>query len=411
MKVFEINGVAYGSTGRIMFALADSLEAEGNQVLCTSGFTWKTVKRPDFFLTSNIVEKTIHTYLARITGLNGCFSIIATWRLLRKLDRFHPDVMHLHNLHGWFLNLPMFCRYIRKHDIPVIWTLHDCWPLTGQCPHFEMAGCEKWKRQCSHCTAYRQYPRTFTDHSAQMHRRKKRWFSGFRRLTFVTPSQWLADRVRESYLSTYPVEVISNGVDPSIFCPRESDIRQRYHITAPYLVLGVAYAWDDKKGLDVFQSLANSLGGDYQIVLVGTDSRVDHLLPPSIISVHRTQNSVELAEFYTTADVFVNPTREDTFPTVNLEALGCGTPVVTFCTGGSPESLDDSCGSVVSKNDILALEREIRRICIEKPYLSSDCLERAKQFTNEVAIQKYMSLFRAYDDKTTTNAVPVADRI
>lgn len=411
MKIFAINGVAYGSTGRIMFDLADALEAEDHQVLCTAGFTWKTVRRPDFFITSNIIEKTIHMCLARITGLTGCFSVLSTWRLLRKLDVYKPDIIHLHNLHGWFLNLPMFCRYIKKRGIPVVWTLHDCWILTGHCPHFEMVGCEKWKTECHHCPLYRQYPQTLTDHSAQMHRRKKRWFSGFRYLTFATPSQWLADRLGESYLSSYPVEVIPNGIDSTIFCPRKSNIRQRYKITAPYIVLGVAYAWDNKKGLDVFQLLANNLGKDYQIILVGTDSHVDQLLPSTVISIHRTQDPIEMAEFYTVADVFVNPTREDTFPTVNLEALSCGTPVVTFCTGGSPESLDNTCGSVVPKNDTPALEREIRRICIEKPYPPNKCMERAKHFSNEAVIQKYLSLFRSYDDKTSTSAVPTASRI
>lgn len=395
MRVLQINAVPYGSTGRIMFQLADALEAQGHQVLCTAGFTWEKCGRKDFFVTSGIVEKTAHTYLARLTGRLGCFSRRATARLLKRLDEFQPDVIHLHNLHGWFINLPMLFRYIKEKDIPVIWTLHDCWSFTGQCPHFDMIGCGKWKTGCHHCPQHRQYPQTWFDHSTAMYRLKKKWFTGVEDLTVVTPSDWLADIVRCSFLRDYPVKVIHNGIDLDVFQPRPSDFRARNGCCDQKIVLGVAYAWDEKKGLDVFLDLSKRLGGGYRIVLVGTDESVDELLPANIISIHRTQSQQELAEIYTAADIFVNPTREDTYPTVNMEALACGTPVVTFDTGGSPEIPDQTCGTAVKRDDIEALEEQIRRLCSQQSFTEEMCLARARSFRQSDAVGEYLELYRS----------------
>lgn len=395
MRIVQINAVAYGSTGRIMFQLADALEAGGHEALCTAGFTWKKCRRADFFITSNIFEKTAHTYLARLTGRIGCFSRPATRRLLKRLDAFRPDVIHLHNLHGWFINLPMLFAYIKKHNIRVVWTLHDCWAMTGHCPHFDRIRCEKWKTGCHHCPLHRQYPQSWFDFSKDMYDLKKKWFGGVADMTIVTPSRWLAGLVGESFLGAYPVKVIRNGIDLEAFHPRESDFRERCRCREQRIVLGVAYAWDEKKGLDVFLDLAGRLGEEYRIVLVGTDDAVDAQLPKNILSIHRTQSRRELAEIYTAADVFVNPTREDTYPTVNMEALACGTPVITFATGGSPEMLDGTCGSVVPRDDVDALEAEIRRVCTRQPFSRERCLERAKAFSQEDTISAYLELYRS----------------
>lgn len=395
MRVIQINAVNYGSTGRIMFQLADALQSEGHRTLCTSGFTWRKTDRDDFFLTSNIMEKTVHTWLARITGRIGCFSAFATHRLIKRLDKFQPDLIHLHNLHCWFLNLPMFFEYIRKHNIPVVWTFHDCWPFTGHCPHFQDIGCEKWKDGCHDCPLYRQYPKTFFDCSETMYRLKKQWFSQVGDMTIVSPSRWLADRVEESFLKQYPVQVIHNGIDMGTFQPIQSDVRRKHGIENKFVVLAVAYAWDRKKGLDVMIDLAARLGEDYSVVLVGTDDKVDQLLPKNVISVHRTENPKALAELYSTADVFVNPTREDNYPTVNMEALACGTPVITFRTGGSPEMLDDTCGIVVDKNDTAGMEKGIRRICCERPFSQEMCTAKAKSFDEKMCIDQYLMLYRS----------------
>lgn len=393
MKLFQINAVPYGSTGSIMVQLADAARQQGHQVLCTTGFTWKKCSRPYHFITSNILEKTIHSHLARLTGRIGCFSRGATKRMLKRLDEFEPDVIHLHNLHGWFVNLPMLFDYIRRKNIPVVWTLHDCWAFTGHCPHFDSIGCEKWKTGCHSCPLFRLYPRTYFDCSKTMYRLKKQWFAGVENLTIVTPSRWLADQVKQSFLADYPVQVIHNGIDLRVFSPGGGDVRTSYGLENKHMILGVAYAWDDKKGLDVFLELENQLPEDYRIVLVGTDEHVEQRLPEGIIPIRRTQSREELAELYGAADVFVNPSREDTFPTVNMEALACGTPVLTFDTGGSPEIPDESCGAVVPKNDIHSMEQQIRRICESRPYSKEACVARAAGFSRERAIAQYLSLY------------------
>ena len=387
MNLIQINAVPYGSTGSIMFSLADIMERRGHEVLCTTGFTWKGSDRPDYVMTSGIVEKSMHTWLARITGKTGGFSTLATWRLLRRLDKMKPDLIHLHNLHGWFLNLPMLFGYIKKHNIPVVWTLHDCWSFTGQCPHFAMVGCDRWKTGCGGCNQHHLYPQTFFDCSKTNWRRKKKWFTGVQNLTIVTPSEWMAQQVRESFLREYPVRVINNGIDLNVFKP-DPDAKK----SEKYTLLGVSYDWDNKKGLDVFLELARRLDDRFQIVLVGTNDGVDKLLPDNIRSIHRTQNPAELAKLYAEADLLVNPTREDTYPTVNMEALACGTPVLTFRTGGSPEILDEHCGVVVPCGDVDAMEAAIRRLAAA-PIGAEACLNRAKGFDKYERFEEYVRLY------------------
>lgn len=213
-------------------------------------------------------------------------------------------------------------------------------------------------------------------------------------MTIVTPSKWLAGLVKESYLKDYPVKVINNGIDLNIFKPTESDFRKKYGLENKYIVLGVAFGWGKRKGLDVFCELAKRLDSEkYQIVLVGTDDGIDELLPNNIISIHRTQNQTQLAEIYTAADVFANPTREENYPTVNMESIACGTPLVTFNTGGSPEIIDETCGTAVPKDDINAMCNEIIRVCETQPYSKVSCLKKAKGFNKNEKFEQYARLY------------------
>ena len=395
MKIAMINAVPYGSTGKIMFSLSDIATERNHEVKCTTGYTKVGCNRSDWFVTSGFLGKGIHKVLATITGYRGLFSLAPTLKLILKLRKFSPDVIHLHNLHGWYLNLPVLFGYIKKRNIRVIWTLHDCWSFTGQCPHFTMAKCDKWKTGCHHCKSYHNYPAAYRDSSRRMWKLKKKWFTGIRNLTIVTPSNWLADLVKQSYLKDYPVMIINNGIDLSVFKPSESNFRNKYAISmSKKILLGVSFGWGEKKGLDVFLELAKRLDNEkYQIVLVGTDETVDQQLSESIISIHRTQNQKELAEIYTVADLFVNPTREENYPTVNMESIACGTPVLTFRTGGSPEILDETCGSVVDCDDIDAMEKEIIRICENNPYSQEMCLQRAQAFDMHERFHEYIALY------------------
>ncbi|HOP11774.1 MAG TPA: glycosyltransferase [Oscillospiraceae bacterium] len=401
MRIAEINMLSSGSTGNIMLNIAKCARGVGidARTYSTHVFSKKYTKCPPaptghkYFGT--YFENGLHFILTRITGCNGCFSYFGTQRLIDELKEYKPDAIHLHNLHQFCFHLPSLFRYLKSSGTPVVWTLHDCWTFTGQCPHFLMAGCNKWKTGCHHCPQFREYPKSYMDQTKRMYKLKKKWFCSIPNMTLVTPSQWLADLVKQSFLGEYPVRVINNGIDLHVFKPTPSDFRERYGLTGKRLILGVAYGWGPRKGLDIFIDLSKRLDPEkYQIILVGTNDKTDKLLPPEIISIHRTQNQKELAEIYTAADVFANPTREDNFPTVNIESLACGTPVITFNSGGSPEIPDETCGLVVSCNDIDTLYDEIVRVCETKPFSEEACLKRARSFDMNNKFMEYVRLCR-----------------
>lgn len=333
--------------------------------------------------------------LARITGFNGCFAWLETYKLLKKIDEFKPDIIHLHNLHDSYINLSMLFSYIKKHNVPTVWTLHDCWAFTGQCPHFTIVKCDKWKAGCHNCPQYKEYPASLYDNTKKMWQLKKKWFTGVKNMTIVTPSRWLARLAQESYLKEYSIRVINNGIDLNVFKPTQSNFRERYEIPADkHIILGVSFAWGYRKGLDCFVEMAEKLGEQYQIVLVGTDDEIDKNLPHNIISIHRTQNQKELAEVYSAANVFVMPTREENYPTVNMEAIACGTPVVTFRTGGSPEMLDDKTGKVVEANNIEVTEKAIKDICEKKGCNDEDYIVAySKKFNMQKKFTDYIELY------------------
>lgn len=399
MRIVQINGGAKGSTGKIMMGIADVARAQGHEVMCASPIT--TTNRDagedcGYYRIGTFNSRRVNVALARITGFNGCFAWFETYKLLKKIDEFKPDIIHFHNLHDSYINLPMLFSYIKKHNVPTVWTLHDCWSFTGQCPYFTIVRCDKWKTGCHNCPQYKEYPASFYDNTKRMWKLKKKWFTGIGNMTIVTPSKWLAELAKESYLKEYPIEVINNGIDLDVFKPTPSNFRERYGIPAEtHIVLGVSFAWGDRKGLDCFVEMAEKLGEQYQIVLVGTDDEIDKNLPQNIISIHRTQNQKELAEIYSAADVFAMPTREENYPTVNMEAIACGTPVVTFDTGGSPEMLNEKVGRVVPVDDVNKMMSEIRKIC-ENMRLSSEAFRsKAKEYIMEDRFLEYIDLYKS----------------
>lgn len=398
MRIVQINGGAKGSTGKIMMGIAEVARAQGHEVMCASPIT--TTNRDagedcGYYRIGTFNGRRLNVALARITGFNGCFAWFETYKLLKKIDEFKPDIIHLHNLHDSYINLPMLFSYIKKHNVPTVWTLHDCWAFTGQCPHFTIVKCDKWKVGCHNCPQYKEYPASLYDNTKKMWQLKKKWFTGVKNMTIVTPSEWLAGLARESCLKQYPIEVINNGIDLNVFKPTHSNFRKQYGIPGDkYIVLGVSFAWGYRKGLDCFVEMAEKLGEQYQIVLVGTDDEIDKNLPHNIISIHRTQNQKELAEIYSAADVFVMPTREENYPTVNMEAIACGTPVVTFDTGGSPEMLDDKTGIVVEANDIEATKKAIKDICEKKRCNDEEYIVAySKNFDMKKRFAEYIELY------------------
>lgn len=396
MIVFEINAVPYGSTGRIMFQIADTINNMGGVAYTAASFTKPRGEHfPDtHYRIGGVVGKTEHIILAKITGKHGCYSHFATYKLIKKIAKVKPDVIHLHNIHGWYLNWKMLFDYLKQAEVPVVWTLHDCWPFTGHCTHFTAIGCEKWKVKCYQCKQYNLYPGCFFDDSEKQYEWKKRCFTGVPNLTIVTPSEWLSGLVKQSYLKNYNTRVINNGIDLTKFKPRTSNFRKKYDLEKKVLLLGVAFDWSPRKGVNDFKQLAGELPEEYAIVLVGVSDEVAKGLPSRIISIACTQNQEELAEIYSAADLFVNPTLEDNFPTVNLEALACGTPVITYQTGGSPESLTEKCGKVVPYNDYKELKMAIIEMKKAKVYMRQACIERALLFDRESANKKYIELYR-----------------
>ena len=393
MRIVQINATCTaGSTGKICKAIGERLVGQGDE-----SYTLHVQANVD---TGSCISCGTPLYLktqalrSRVLGNYGFNSRAATKRMIAHLERLQPDIVHLHNLHGHNADLEMLFRYLKEKQVKVVWTFHDCWAFTAYCPHFTMAKCDKWRSGCEHCPQRGCYS-FFFDRSRELYQRKKELFSGLD-MTIVTPSRWLADLVGQSFLKEYPVEVIHNGIDLSVFRPRENNFREAYGIGPDkHILLGVAFGWGVRKGLDVFLELAKRLDPEaYRIVLVGTNETVDKQLPANVISIHRTQNQQELAEIYTAADLFLNPTREDNYPTVNMESLACGTPVLTFRTGGSPEMLDETCGSVVSCDDAEAFLGEILRICEEKPYAAETCVAKAKSFDQ---CQKYIEYTDLYE--------------
>ena len=396
MTVFEINSVPYGSTGRIMFQIADTVESVEGIAYTSASFTKSRGEHlsDTYYRIGGAVGKAEHIILAKLTGKHGCYSHFATYKLIQKIKQTKPDVIHLHNIHGWYLNWKMLFDYLKQAGIPVIWTLHDCWSFTGHCPHFMAIGCKKWKTGCYECPLYKLYPGCFFDDSKKQYTLKKKCFTRVPNLTIVTPSQWLADLVKQSYLKDYNTVVINNGIDLTKFKPVASDFRERHNLENKIILLGVAFNWTSKKGLDDFKRLAEELPEEYAIVLVGVSEAVAKTLPEKIISIACTRNQEELAEIYSAADLFINPTLEDNFPTVNIEALACGTPVITYQTGGSPECLTETCGKVVHYSDYEKLKKTIIEMKRAKEYMMQPCVERARLFEREDAYRKYIELYK-----------------
>lgn len=401
MRIAEINMIHVGSTGKIMFGIAETAASHGHEVYTFSPYYYQRgvemilpeIRNHMYF--GSRIESMIHYRLAEITGLPGFGSCFGTKQLIRKLKEIKPDILHLHSIHNYTVNLPMLFSYIKEERVKIIWTLHDCWAMTGKCPHFVMKNCQRWRSGCFHCPALHDYPKLYVDHVRLMWNLKRKWFTGIEKMILVTPSKWLADIVNKSYMSEYPVKVINNGIDLNLFNPvTNAGISEKYHIPQDkHIILGVAFNWDTHKGIDVFIELAERLPEDYQIVLVGTNDSTDRILPSQILSIHRTQNQKELAAIYSAADVLVNPTREDTFPTVNLEALACGLPVITFRTGGSPECIDNQCGICVECDDIDNLESNIRLACEGHIFERQACINRAALFDQMDKYSEYVKLY------------------
>lgn len=323
---------------------------------------------------------------------------MATRSFLRTVDALEPTLIHLHNLHGYYIHFELLFQWLKSSGLPVVWTLHDCWPYTGHCAYYSLAACSKWVEHCERCPQLATYPASWgVDASAAMFERKRRAFQGVKGLTLVTPSVWLAGEVRRSFLGSYPTKVIANGIDLLVFKPTRSDQLRRKIGLSPDVpvVLGVASDFSEpRKGLRLLVELARSLGDRARVVLIGVPRRLATSLPATVTAMPRTESITELAAAYSMASVFVNPTLEDNFPTVSLEALACGTPVVTFLTGGCGEQVSPTTGFVVkqsSSGDLLAAVTKV--LDLGKPHYYTSCLTSASLYSTRTMCADYLSLY------------------
>ena len=385
-----------GSTGKICVHIANAYIERGWNVKIAYGrdISENATSNPMFYHITAPLNLQWHGICTRLFDRHGFASKIATKKFLKWANEYDPDVLWLHNIHGYYINVEMLFEWIKSRpNMKVKWTLHDEWSFTGHCPCFNEIRCEQWVTGCKKCPQKKDYPSSlFVDNCKGNYERKKKAFTGVKELSIITPSEWLANLVARSFLKEYHTKVVNNGIDISIFSPSINEFKKINRCENKFVILGVAWGWGRKKGLDVFIELSKKMDDRFQIVLVGTNEAIDAQLPENIISIHRTHDQKELAQIYSAADVFVNPTREEVFGLVNVESLACGTPVITFDTGGSPECIDETCGYVVSVDDIDAMEKAIIRICENKPFSQNACIERARLFDLNTIREYYLSM-------------------
>ena len=368
MKVLFINSVCgIGSTGRICTDLAQKLEAEGCEVKIAYGRKG-TVPEPFKKYAVRIgtdFDCKVHALQTRLFDAHGFGSKYATGKFLQWAESYAPDMLWLHNIHGYYINVEMLFAWIKKHpDMQVKWTLHDCWAFTGHCAYFTYVHCEQWKQGCMACCQLRRYPMCIGKGAVKdNYARKKAAFMGVKNMTLITPSKWLADLTRQSFLKGYPVEVHYNTINTEVFKPTPSNFRKENNLCDKIIVLGVANIWEERKGFRDFYELSQMLDDKYVIVLVGLSDSQLKKLPENIIGIRRTDTPQQLAKIYTAADIFVNPTYEDNYPTVNLEAQACGTPVITYDVGGCRETLNLTQSCAVPTGQLSEVMQKILKTC------------------------------------------------
>lgn len=392
MKILQINTYCgYGSTGRVAVDIADSL-AEGDECTIAYGYFNTNYKKKYNLLKwkTPFIYK-VKLILNRIKGRTGYTNKFRTKKFLRWIDEYNPDVIHLHNIHGDYLHIGTLFEFLKKRNFPVVWTFHDCWPITGRCAYFDYNGCSKWKNGCHDCQFKKVFPITyFFDSSKKEWYKKKELFTGIKNLTIVTPSHWLANLVKQSFLSEYHVKVIHNGIDLSTF-KRDNhtqSLKDKYNIDNQKILLGVAGAWSYRKGLNYFIELSKLISDKYKIVLIGLSKKQIKLLPLSIIGIEHTESISELVKWYSCATVYLNPTLDDNYPTTNIEAQACGAPIITFRTGGSPESVQN--GMVVNNKTVKDLYDAIEKIANSK----DSSIINPDFFSKETFSQEYRTLYK-----------------
>lgn len=397
MKIVQINAVyAYSSTGRTTEELHKELRKQGHcsYVFCTNFES----DNENIYRIGNKLDQKVHGFLSRLSGEQAHYSRIATFKMLRKINEIHPDVIHLRNLHGNYIDFPMLMNYLNRKQIPIVITLHDCWFFTGKCCYYTDDHCDRWMYECGNCPALRKWNKSwFFDKSTKLLKEKEKLFSKASRVAVVGVSQWIADEAKKSILKhAWKIDKIYNWINLDVFYPRTNvpeELANR--MISDYTVLGVSQSWSREKGINIFIDLANRFP-DIQFVLVGNmPERV--ILPSNILSVRTVSNPEKLADYYSFADVFVNPSIQETFGKTTAEAIACGTPVIGFNVTATPELIGNECGLVVDVADgmdgIATAIEHLRKK--GKKFYSSSCRTFAEtNFNKQKLINKYIQLYK-----------------
>lgn len=398
MKVVQINAVCdHGSTGRICSEISDSLFKHkiDNYIFFGVGNTQRI--NAEKFNTDTDIR--IHSMMARITGLQAYFSLSKTKKILSRLDEIKPDIVHLHNIHANYIDLPMLLKYLAKKDVATVITLHDCWLFTGKCTHYTMDGCYKWQIGCNHCDKLKNdIPSWFFDRTFKMWSDKKRLFGAIPRLAVIGVSDWITNEARQSFLCNASViRRIYNWIDMNAFTPRESDIRRKYNIPEDkFMILSVSSGWNEnsERYKDAIK-LSRLINDNMQIVLVG-GGLIKERLPKNILCIDYIDGKDKLAEMYSTADAYVHFSREDTFGKVVAEAMACGTPAVVYDSTALPELVADRCGYVIPCGDTQKIYEKLRQIQSNtKRKYTEYCISNVRsRFNKETLINDTISLYK-----------------
>ncbi len=401
-RLLQINVTAnQGSHGRIAENIGAAAMARGweSYIAYGRGGDGDVHSASKLIHVSSTLDSYLHAAATRLADAHGLASAAATRRLVQTIEEINPDIVHLHNIHGYYLNYPILFRALKEHGCPVVWTLHDCWPLTGHCAHFDAAGCDRWKSHCHDCPELCSYPKSLVDASRRNFDIKRRCFTSIEnQLTLVPVSDWLADIVGQSFLQHCRVHRIYNGIDTEAFRPIKPVIdNTSANSDSRRIVLGVASVWTRRKGLDDLLALSDILPSDYRLVIVGLSRSQLRSLPASVEGIGRVEDIERLAGLYSAASVFVNPTYEEAFGLTNVEAMACGTPVVTYNSGGCSEVVTPAVGRVVKKGDVAGLLRAIEDIaCDDNRVLCGNCREYAvERFDSRRCSADYLGLYES----------------
>lgn len=402
-KLLQINVVTnWGSTGRITEEIGQVAIANGWNSYIAFGRKERESKSNKIKI-GNKLDFISHIFLTRLFDIHGLASKRTTKKLIEQIEEIKPDIIHLHNIHGYYLNYEILFEYLKIINVPIVWTLHDCWAFTGHCTYFSLINCKKWQTECNHCPQKNMYPQSiWKDRSRLNFLDKKKSFSSCKDLiTLIPVSNWLSNFIFKSFFDCTRVRRIYNGIDVNVFKPIDEEgkkhIEEKYGTSAKFLILGLATKWTTRKGLNDFIQLSKFLSNDSVILLVGLSEKQINTLPNTIIGIRRTENLNELAAIYSTADVLVNPTWEDNFPTTNLEALACGTPVITYQTGGSVEAVSSDTGFIVEQGNVGGIVKAIEIIKTNgKAKYSDNCRKRAiANFNKEDRYNEYIELYNS----------------